>query len=71
VDDPRAALDRALALENETERKLAVVAVIDRLIEWRPIVIGGLAVEFWTDGAYSTGYINFSPAGTATSPNRP
>ncbi len=57
MDDPRAELERALLLENETERKLAVVAVIDRLvqrIEWRAIVIGGLAVEFWTGGAFMT-----------------
>jgi hypothetical protein len=55
--DPRAELERALALENETERKLAVAALINRLVRpagWRAIVIGGLAVEFWTDGAYTT-----------------
>ena len=50
-------LAQALALENETERKLAVVSLIDervRRIDWRAIVIGGLAVEFWTHGEYST-----------------
>jgi hypothetical protein len=57
VENPRAALAQALALENETERKLAVVSLIDQQvqrIEWRAIVIGGLAVEFWTQGAYAT-----------------
>jgi hypothetical protein len=62
-------LRRALALENETERKLAVVALIDRQVQqigWRAIVIGGLAVEFWTHGAYSTSdmdlYLPHGPA---------
>ena len=63
------ALAQALALENETERKLAVVSVIDQQvqqIEWRAIVIGGLAVEFWTHGAYSTTDIDlYLPHGPA------
>jgi hypothetical protein len=63
------ALAEALALENETERKLAVVSLIDRQvqrIEWRAIVIGGLAVEFWTRGAYSTTDIDlYLPHGPA------
>jgi hypothetical protein len=62
-------LQQALALENETERKLAVVSLIDeqvRRIEWRAIVIGGLAVEFWTHGAYSTTDIDlYLPHGPA------
>jgi hypothetical protein len=65
----REELERALALENETERKLAVAALIDQLaqrIGWRAIVIGGLAVEFWTHGAYSTGDIDlYLPHGPA------
>ncbi len=69
MDDPRAELERALALQNETERKLAVAALIDRLvqrIEWRAIVIGGLAVEFWTDGAFTTADIDlYLPHGPA------
>jgi hypothetical protein len=58
---PQDELTRALALENETERKLAVVSVIDRQVQrlgFRPVVIGGLAVEFWTRGAYSTSDID-------------
>jgi hypothetical protein len=61
MDGPRAELERALALENETERKLAVVAVIGEVVRalgWRPVVIGGLAVEYWTHGAYSTSDID-------------
>ncbi|MEP7225495.1 MAG: hypothetical protein ABI783_11120, partial [Actinomycetota bacterium] len=62
-------LEAALALENETERKLAVVSLIDQLvqlIEWRAIVIGGLAVEFWTHGAYATTDIDlYLPHGPA------
>ncbi len=66
---PRAALAQALALENETERKLAVVSLIDQQVQqinWRAIVIGGLAVEFWTHGAYSTTDIDlYLPHGPA------
>jgi hypothetical protein len=69
VEDPRAELERALALENETERKLAVVAVIDgemQRIGFRAVVIGGLAVEFWTRGMYSTSDIDlYLPHGPA------
>ncbi|MBA3383935.1 MAG: hypothetical protein H0T20_04685 [Actinobacteria bacterium] len=69
MPDQRAELDRALALENATERKLAVVAVIDgqmQLIDFRAIVIGGLAVEFWTRGAYATTDIDlYLPHGPA------
>lgn len=41
--------------------RLAVAALIDGLVQslgWRAIVIGGLAVEFWTRGAYSTSDID-------------
>jgi hypothetical protein len=69
VDDPRAELRRALSLENETERKLAVVAVIDaevKRIGFRAVVIGGLAVEFWTRGTFSTSDIDlYLPHGPA------
>ena len=62
-------LARALALENETERKLAVVSLIGAQAQrmgWRAIVIGGLAVEFWTHGAYSTSDIDlYLPHGPA------
>ncbi|MEX2211254.1 MAG: hypothetical protein WD689_05765 [Gaiellaceae bacterium] len=51
----------ALALENETERKLAVVGVIDQALRdlgIRPVVVGGVAVEFWTYGEYATADID-------------
>lgn len=57
MDDPHIELERALSLANETERKLAVASLIHELVEplgFRAIVIGGVAVEFWTHGAYST-----------------
>ena len=69
MDDPREQLERALALENATERRLSVVAVIDVLmqqIDFRAVVIGGLAVEFWTRGAYATNDIDlYLPHGPA------
>lgn len=69
VDDPRKQLERALALEHATERRLAVVAVIDaqmQLIDFRAVVIGGLAVEFWTRGAYTTADVDlYLPHGPA------
>jgi hypothetical protein len=69
MDDPRAELERALALEHETERKLAVAAVFDgqvRDLGFRAIVIGGVAVEFWTHGAYTTADIDlYLPHGPA------
>lgn len=62
-------LAAALALEHPTERKLAVVALIDEHVQrlgFRAIVIGGLAVEFWTHGAYATSDIDlYLPHGPA------
>jgi hypothetical protein len=69
MDDVRARFQTALAVDNETERKLAVVSLIDELVQrigWRAIVIGGLAVEFWTDGAYTTADVDlYLPHGPA------
>ena len=69
ADPNRRDLEAALALENATERKLAVASLIDQLaqrIDWRAIVIGGLAVEFWTRGLYSTTDIDlYLPHGPA------
>jgi hypothetical protein len=65
----RAQLEALLRLEDETERKLAVAALIDdivRTLGFRAIVIGGVAVEFWTRGAYSTADIDlYLPHGPA------
>jgi hypothetical protein len=69
VDDARAQLRAVLRLENETERKLGIAALIDDLVRelgFRAIVIGGVAVEFWTRGAYSTADIDlYLPHGPA------
>jgi hypothetical protein len=69
MTDSKAELDRALVIENKTERKLAVVAVINAEMErigFRAVVIGGVAVEFWTGGAYSTADIDlYLPHGPA------
>jgi hypothetical protein len=69
VTERRAELVEALALENDLERKLAVAGVIDDAIRdlgFRAIVIGGVAVEFWTHGAYSTEDIDlYLPHGPA------
>lgn len=61
MDDLRAELEQALALEDETERKLAVAAVVNQAVRplgFRAVVIGGLAVEFWTRGEYTTADID-------------
>jgi hypothetical protein len=69
VDDARAQLLAVLRLENETERKLGIAALIDGLVRelgFRAIVVGGVAVEFWTRGAYSTADIDlYLPHGPA------
>jgi hypothetical protein len=44
-------LELALAIEDETERMLSVVAVIAdavRDLGYTPVIVGGLAVQFWT-----------------------
>lgn len=69
MSEGRAQLEALLRLENETERKLAIAALIDdavRELGFRAIVIGGVAVEFWTRGAYSTADIDlYLPHGPA------
>lgn len=69
MDDPRLRLEAVLRLDNETERKLGVAALIDDLVRelgFRAVVIGGVAVEFWTRGAYSTADIDlYLPHGPA------
>lgn len=61
MDEARALLEAALARDDPTERKLAVVGVIDlalRDLGIRPVVVGGVAVEYWTYGEYATGDID-------------
>jgi hypothetical protein len=50
----RAALEQALSIEDVTERLLEVAAIVgDELTETglRPVVVGGLAVAYWTEAA--------------------
>lgn len=61
MQEARALLDAALARDDPTERKIAVVGVIDyalRDLGIRPVVVGGVAVEYWTYGEYATGDID-------------
>jgi hypothetical protein len=61
VTADREALERALVVEDQTERLLEVAAVVsDALAEIgiHPVVVGGLAVAYWTSGAYLTGDID-------------
>lgn len=59
--DLRDELAQAIAGEDPTERKIAVVAVVTAALadlRVRPVVVGGLAVEFWTYGEYATADID-------------
>jgi predicted nucleotidyltransferase len=50
-------LERALEIEDETERMLGVVGVITDALEdlgVRPVIVGGLAVQYWTHARYTT-----------------
>jgi len=61
MDEARALLEAALARDDLTERKLAVAAVVHlavRPLGFRAVVIGGLAVEFWTQAEYTTADID-------------
>ncbi len=57
----RAALAEALRLEDQTERLLEVAAIVSEALEplgIHPVLVGGLAVAYWTAGAYVTGDID-------------
>lgn len=59
--DLRTELKSALALADPTERKIAIVAVITSALadlRIRPVIVGGVAVEYWTYGEYATGDID-------------
>ena len=50
----RAAIEQALEIEDETERLLEVAAIVEEAlaeIGIHPVVVGGLAVAYWTGGA--------------------
>lgn len=57
----RQAIEDALRVDDETERLLEVAAVVEEAlgeIGVHPVVVGGLAVAYWTGGAYLTGDID-------------
>jgi hypothetical protein len=61
MPDLKAELARALAIEDQTERQLEVVAIVSEAVAdlgVRPVVVGGLAVAYWTAGTYLTGDID-------------
>lgn len=56
VEEGRLELSHALHAENRTERYLRVVAAVELALadlRLRPVIVGGLAVEYWT-GSYNT-----------------
>jgi hypothetical protein len=58
--DAREALAAALVAEDKTERMLRIVAAVQSALAdtgLRPVIVGGLAVEYWT-GSYSTADID-------------
>jgi hypothetical protein len=62
----RAALVKAAALQDPLQQKLAVIAAITKTLEpfgIRPIVIGGLAVAFYTLGGYATEDVDLAVVG--------
>ena len=50
----------ALQIEDDTERLLEIAAVVSEALTGlaRPVVVGGLAVAYWTAGVYQTGDID-------------
>jgi hypothetical protein len=57
----KATLARALSLPDRTHRMLGVVGAVQRALAdlgLRPVVVGGLAVEYYTAGEYVTGDID-------------
>ena len=62
----RRALERAVAIDDELERLLEAAAIVaEELaeIDRHPIVVGGLAVAYWADGAETTGDIDVAMPG--------
>ncbi len=57
----RVELRRTADIPDPTEQMLEIAGVVDaalRLIQIRPVVVGGLAVAYWTTGLYLTGDID-------------
>ena len=60
LDGLRVELQRTADISDRTEQMLEIAGIVDaalRAIEIRPIVVGGLAVAYWTTGLYLTGDI--------------
>jgi hypothetical protein len=61
LDELRRELERTAEIADPTEQMLEIAAVVDAAlapIGVRPIVVGGLAVAYWTEGTYNTGDID-------------
>jgi hypothetical protein len=61
LDGLRVELQRTADISDRTEQMLEIAGIVDaalRAIEIRPIVVGGLAVAYWTTGLYLTGDID-------------
>jgi hypothetical protein len=61
LEELRVELQRTADIRDATEQMLEIAAVVDaalRAIDVRPIVVGGLAVAYWTTGLYLTGDID-------------
>jgi hypothetical protein len=61
LDALRRELGQTAHIPDQTEQMLEVAAIVDAAlatIETRPIVVGGLAVAYWTTGLYLTGDID-------------
>jgi hypothetical protein len=61
LDGLRVELQPTADISDRTEQMLEIAGIVDaalRSIEIRPIVVGGLAVAYWTTGLYLTGDID-------------
>lgn len=62
LEELRSALEKAVRIEDETERLLEVAAIVEEALAEvgvEAVVVGGLAVAYWTRGRYTTGEIDF------------
>src|ERR1035437_3712509 len=62
LSDLRDALSAAAQIEDQTERLLEAAAIISEALAElgvEPVVVGGLAVAYWSRSRYTTGEIDF------------
>ncbi len=68
IDELKQALDKAATRKERTERAVQIAAIIAealREVGQDPILVGGAAVEFYTQGGYATADIDMvTPGGT-------